>query len=423
MAKEFAPVRRALTFVLAALVCITCAATIPWAAAVVPSALVARQNDEKLITITVDGQSQQFSTTARTVGGVLSAAKLRVGAHDVVAPATTQRVTNGSVIVLRRGRLLHLSVNGVERDVWVTAPTVAQALADLGYSAVEATSVSRSTRLPLAPTALAVSLGRSVTVFHDGITTSLITSAATVGAVLADLGLTLSSADQVTPSLATATSDGMLVVIDRIVFVDETQTEPIPFSTQQQSDPSLPKGSTLLVSPGANGSQNVVYRVTYLDGLATTRVAQSATVVTAAQTRIVAVGTQSLALRTSAPVAPKTTAPKSTAPKTTAPAPIAPAPPQTTAPAPAPVTTAPPVSTALNWDAVAQCESGGNWAINTGNGYYGGLQFSASTWISNGGGVYAPTANLATKAQQIAIANKLYAARGAAPWPTCGKYL
>jgi hypothetical protein len=146
-------------------------------------------------------------------------------------------------------------------------------------------------------------------------------------------------------------------------------------------------------------------------------------VVTAAQTRIVAVGTQSLALRTSAPVAPKTTAPKSTAPKTTAPAPIAPAPPQTTAPAPAPVTSAPPVSTALNWDAVAQCESGGNWAINTGNGYYGGLQFSASTWISNGGGVYAPTANLATKAQQIAIANKLYAARGAAPWPTCGKYL
>ena len=75
------------------------------------------------------------------------------------------------------------------------------------------------------------------------------------------------------------------------------------------------------------------------------------------------------------------------------------------------------------WDQVARCESSGNWAINTGNGYYGGLQFSASTWISNGGGVYAATANLATKAQQIAIADKLYAARGATPWPTCGKYI
>ena len=253
---------------------------------------------------------------------------------------------------------------------------------------------------------------------------SLTTSAATVGAVLADLGLTLSSADQVTPSPATATSDGMLVVLDRIIFVDETQTEPIPFSTQQQSDPTLAKGSTMVVSPGANGSQNVVYRVTYLDGLATTRVAQSATVVTAAQTRIVArrdpiAGAAHLGAGRP-PRQPHRSRPPPRPPRRHQ---QRRAPPQTTAPAPAPVTTTPPVSTALNWDAVAQCESGGNWAINTGNGYYGGLQFSASTWISNGGGVYAPTANLATKAQQIAIANKLYAARGAAPWPTCGKYL
>jgi hypothetical protein len=77
----------------------------------------------------------------------------------------------------------------------------------------------------------------------------------------------------------------------------------------------------------------------------------------------------------------------------------------------------------VNWDAVASCESGGNWSINTGNGYYGGLQFSASTWISNGGGVYAARADLATREQQIAIATKLYAARGSAPWPVCGKYL
>jgi hypothetical protein len=72
---------------------------------------------------------------------------------------------------------------------------------------------------------------------------------------------------------------------------------------------------------------------------------------------------------------------------------------------------------------VAQCESGGNWAINTGNGYYGGLQFGTPTWLSNGGGAYAPRADLATKAQQIDIANRLYAARGAAPWPYCGRYL
>ena len=75
------------------------------------------------------------------------------------------------------------------------------------------------------------------------------------------------------------------------------------------------------------------------------------------------------------------------------------------------------------WDRVANCESGGNWHINTGNGYYGGLQFNASTWLSNGGGAYAPRADLASREQQIAIATKLYNARGSSPWPVCGKRL
>jgi nucleoid-associated protein YgaU len=72
------------------------------------------------------------------------------------------------------------------------------------------------------------------------------------------------------------------------------------------------------------------------------------------------------------------------------------------------------------WDAVAQCESGGNWSINTGNGYYGGLQFSASTWAAYGGTAYASTANQASKSQQIAVAEKVLAAQGKGAWPTCG---
>ena len=71
------------------------------------------------------------------------------------------------------------------------------------------------------------------------------------------------------------------------------------------------------------------------------------------------------------------------------------------------------------WDQVAQCESGGNWSINTGNGYYGGLQFSSTTWLNLGGGAYAPTADLATREQQIAIAEKVLAAQGWGAWPAC----
>ncbi|MFJ9628897.1 transglycosylase family protein [Streptomyces sp. NPDC091280] len=77
-------------------------------------------------------------------------------------------------------------------------------------------------------------------------------------------------------------------------------------------------------------------------------------------------------------------------------------------------------ATASEWDAVAQCESGGNWSINTGNGYYGGLQFSASTWAAYGGTAYAATANQASKSQQIAVAEKVLASQGKGAWPVCG---
>lgn len=72
------------------------------------------------------------------------------------------------------------------------------------------------------------------------------------------------------------------------------------------------------------------------------------------------------------------------------------------------------------WDQVARCESGGNWGINTGNGYHGGVQFSSSTWASHGGGQYAPSAELATRDQQIAVAERVLATQGRGAWPVCG---
>lgn len=71
-----------------------------------------------------------------------------------------------------------------------------------------------------------------------------------------------------------------------------------------------------------------------------------------------------------------------------------------------------------NWDGVAQCESGGNWAINTGNGYYGGLQFSLSTWRANGG---TGMPHQASRAEQIRVAENTLRSQGIGAWPTCGK--
>jgi hypothetical protein len=84
---------------------------------------------------------------------------------------------------------------------------------------------------------------------------------------------------------------------------------------------------------------------------------------------------------------------------------------------------APAAAAEHDWSGVAQCESGGNWSINTGNGYYGGLQFSASTWAAYGGLAYAPRADLASPAEQIAVAERVLVGQGIGAWPTCGRFL
>ncbi|KKK04241.1 transglycosylase family protein [Micromonospora sp. HK10] len=82
---------------------------------------------------------------------------------------------------------------------------------------------------------------------------------------------------------------------------------------------------------------------------------------------------------------------------------------------------APASASSVNWDAIAQCESGGNWHINTGNGYYGGLQFSRGTWNGYGGQKYASRADLASRGEQIAVAEKVLRGQGIGAWPVCGK--
>jgi hypothetical protein len=106
----------------------------------------------------------------------------------------------------------------------------------------------------------------------------------------------------------------------------------------------------------------------------------------------------------------------------------APAPASAQSPSSVPVTAAtsypassyPASSGGVNWSAIAACESGGNWSTNTGNGFYGGLQFSQGTWDAYGGGQYASTAAGASESQQIAVAQRLLAGQGIGAWPVCG---
>lgn len=125
---------------------------------------------------------------------------------------------------------------------------------------------------------------------------------------------------------------------------------------------------------------------------------------------------------TTAPPPPPTTTtaplppPPTTAPPTTAPPP----PPTTAAPAPAPAPARAAVPNGSVWDQLAQCEAGGNWATNTGNGYYGGLQFSASSWHAVGG---SGLPHQASRATQIAMGERLRASQGWGAWPACSAKL
>ncbi|MDT4893446.1 MAG: resuscitation-promoting factor RpfB [Pseudonocardiales bacterium] len=341
------------------------------------------------VTLVVDGQSKSIHSTAHNVGGVLDGAGYHVSAHDIVAPGVGSSVSNGTKIVLNRGRLLHLTVDGKPKDVWTTAPTVAAALAQLGYTADNFVSVSRSTRLPLDPTAITLRAPKSVVVAADGKVKKVRSTDATVGDLLKDLHVTLGSKDHVSPSTSKPLANGLKIAVARISLKRVTARESLAFSVSRQNDASMYQGDSQVVTYGASGSAQVTYDETFTNGKLTGKHEVTRKLLAAPTTQVEKVGTKAR------PAAP--------------------------APAPAP---APAASTGgLNWDAVAACESGGNWHINTGNGFYGGLQFDSGTWLSNGGGAYASRADLASREQQIAVANRLYAARGSSPWPVCGANL
>lgn len=221
---------------------------------------------DKSVRLVVDGRAVPVHTTAANVGDVLRGAGYRVTAHDLVAPSLGAKVEDGGRIVLRRGRLLHLSVDGRRTDVWTTAPTVAEALSQLGYSTSDFVSVSRSRRLPLRPTDIAIRTPQLVTVVHDGRTEEVTTTDATVAQLLEDLQIPLSDSDRVTPAPAAAVRDGLTVRVERVVTRLVNQTHTTPFPTRKLRDATLFVGTTKVVHPGKVGKVQVTYSVVYVDG-------------------------------------------------------------------------------------------------------------------------------------------------------------
>ncbi|MGY1794989.1 transglycosylase family protein [Geodermatophilus sp. SYSU D00525] len=336
---------------------------------------------QKSLTLTVDGQAREVSTYADTVGEVLEEEGLQTQSHDVVLPRPPAAVADGDTVVVNRARPLQLTVDGVTREVYVTALSVDEALDQLGYRAEDMVlSASRSERLPLDGMALSITTPKAVTLVVDGATHVVTTTAATAGALLAEQGVTLGEHDRTSLFATQPLLNAMRLQVYRVQVTEQVVTTPIPHQTVRTDDPNVFEGDETVTQPGVDGEQATTFRVTVTDGVETAREQLNTAVTRPAVDELVSVGTKER-------------------------------------PAPEPSTSG------LDWDALARCEAGGNWSINTGNGYYGGLQFNQSTWLANGGGQYAQYPHQASREQQIDIGERLYAARGASPWPHCGRYL
>jgi uncharacterized protein YabE (DUF348 family) len=343
------------------------------AAAAVIGTTVGYASIGKQVTLNVDGKVQHVSATGDTVGDVLHDQGISLNRHDEVAPSIDQPVNDGTTIAVRYGKPLKLDVNGDTTTYWVTATDVGGALQEIDRSFDRARlSVSRGAGITRDGLRITVATPRRLTFVIGGHRAVHKTVPAyTVAQALKEMPLTLGTHHVL--------HAGDKVVLDRVRAVRKhVSGEAVPFSTISHDDSSMLQGHSTVVRPGHDGLRNVTYRITFRNGHLVTRQVLSQHVLREAVAQIERVGTKTVATTNFA-------------------------------------------SGSTVWDQLAQCESGGNWAANTGNGYYGGLQFSLGTWQANGGSGLPSNASRTT---QIAIATKIRNASGGyGAWPACSASL
>lgn len=334
-------------------------------------------SSHKTVTLTVDGAPMTVTTMKSKVIDVVEENGYDVGDRDDLFPAADQSVQESDNIVLRRSRPVQVSLDGQDsKQVWTTASTVDEALAQLQMTDKAPAAASRGSRVPLGGMALPVLSARTVHVDDGGVTSTVHLAAPNVAGLLEAAGAPLQQNDTVVPPASTPVVDGMTVEVTRIRIEKVTERVPLAAGNQRIEDPTLNMSRSAVEDPGVPGTQDVTFAVAKVNGVETGRLPVANVVIAPARDGVLRVGAK-------------------------------------------PGTEVPPVSNGATWDALSQCEAGGNWAINTGNGYFGGVQFDQNTWERQGGLRYAPRADLATREEQIAIATVTQARQGWGAWPTC----
>jgi resuscitation-promoting factor RpfB len=295
----------------------------------------------KTVTVKLDGRSDTVRTFSDSVKGVLASKDVKLRPDDKVNVDKSGAVTDGDTIKVDFAKLVTVAVDGSAREGTVHDDTVGDVLDryEVDPSDDAYVSVSRSARIPRGGMQIVVSNPKKITVKADDDSKSFTSAAPRVEDALKKADVRLDKDDEVSPGRGALVSEGDEIAVTRIEMVDKTETVDVDPPVDYKDDDDMEKGTTKVLEDGKPGRARENVLITKADGKTRSRLVLTSEELEKPVKKVVARGTAE----------------------------------------------APSVASDSVWDKIAQCESGGNWHINSGNGYYGGLQFSAATWHSVGG--------------------------------------
>jgi resuscitation-promoting factor RpfB len=346
-------------------------------------------NLSKSVTLSVDGETSQVRTSADTVGALLKSENIEVNNHDVVAPNLEEKVEDGTRVAVKFGRKITFTIDGAEQTIWTTATTVDEALTALTVDLAGAElSTSRSSGIGREGLAIIIATEKTVIIVDAGKKRTVNTTGQTLDDALAAAKITVDHDDKLSASPNARLVDGAKFTFTRVDIKSKTKKVKVDYDTTRKKTSRLNKGVTKIDTRGVSGVRAVTYKLVRHNGELVRRTKIKSKLIKKPVTEVILVGTKT-AKKSSGSSSSSSSSSSST-------------------------------PSGSVWDKLAQCESGGNWSINTGNGYYGGLQFSLSTWRAYGGKGYP---HQASRDEQIRIAKKLQAAAGWGSWPACSSKL
>ncbi|MBD0856034.1 resuscitation-promoting factor [Corynebacterium striatum] len=339
---------------------------------------------QKDITLDVNGDKIELATFAGNVDEALQAAGVNVGGEDLVYPAPSEKVADGDNITVRTSKPVAVSIDGVKQQLSSTDLKVSDLLGNLDGIAPGAAITSGDKKVTgddnlTEGMELEVVSPKIIKINDGGKITYTNIAAKTVKDVIEERGIDVDEDDRVFPSMDTPIVNGMSIKVDQVSTTFYDATEEFEAEPTFVDDPELEEGNEEVRVEAVKGQRNVTRKLVMKDGAKESDEIVKEKVINEPVAATIARGTKKPAAGAAAPA----------------------------------------VADGSVWDSLAQCESTGNWAINTGNGFSGGLQFTPSTWAGFGGTAYAPEAWQATREQQIAVAEKVQAAQGWGAWPAC----